>query len=72
MMDVNASRLRELDDLFGNQVNTVMSNPLNIEQAVANSDLVIGAVLIPGAKAPTLVRDGEENVTRLGDCRCRR
>ncbi|MBR7553790.1 alanine dehydrogenase [Allobacillus sp. GCM10007491] len=57
MLDVNAARLRELDDLFGNQVNTVMSNPLNIEHAVANSDLVIGAVLIPGAKAPTLVTE---------------
>jgi alanine dehydrogenase len=34
---------------------TIMSNPLNIENAVKESDLVIGAVLIPGAKAPSLV-----------------
>jgi alanine dehydrogenase len=38
-------------------VNTIMSNPLNIENAVKESDLVIGAVLIPGAKAPSLVTE---------------
>ncbi|WP_010283197.1 alanine dehydrogenase [Bacillus timonensis] len=55
LLDVNPTRLRELDDIFGNSITTLMSNPYTIGQAVAESDLVIGAVLIPGAKAPKLV-----------------
>ena len=57
ILDVNPKRLAELDDLFDGRVNTIMSNPLNIENAVKESDLVIGAVLIPGAKAPSLVTE---------------
>ncbi|UCZ51525.1 alanine dehydrogenase [Bacillus shivajii] len=57
IIDLNPERLRELDDIFGNDIQTLMSNPLNIAQAVADSDLVIGAVLIPGAKAPKLVKE---------------
>ncbi|WP_096188924.1 alanine dehydrogenase [Evansella halocellulosilytica] len=57
IIDLNPERLRELDDIFGNDIQTLMSNPLNIAHAVAESDLVIGAVLIPGAKAPKLVKD---------------
>ena len=48
-------RLRYLDDLFGGKVKTLMSNSYNIEKAVTEADLVIGAVLIKGAKAPRLV-----------------
>lgn len=55
LLDVSPTRLRELDDIFGNSITTLMSNPYTIGQAVAESDLVIGAVLIPGAKAPKLV-----------------
>jgi alanine dehydrogenase len=57
IIDLNPDRLRQLDDIFGSDVTTLMSNPLNIEEAVKNSDLVIGAVLIPGAKAPKLVTE---------------
>lgn len=57
ILDVSATRLRELDDIFGNSITTLMSNPFTIGQAVAESDLVIGAVLIPGAKAPKLVTE---------------
>lgn len=57
MLDLNLHRLRELDDIFGNDVTTLMSNDFNIEESVKNSDLVIGAVLIPGAKAPKLVKE---------------
>lgn len=57
IIDLSADRLRELDDIFGNQITTLMSNQMNIAQAVAESDLVIGAVLIPGAKAPKLVTE---------------
>lgn len=57
IIDLNADRLRELDDIFGNQITTLMSNPMNIAEAVAEADLVIGAVLIPGARAPKLVTE---------------
>lgn len=57
IIDLNPDRLRQLDDIFGSQINTLMSNPHNIAEAVKESDLVIGAVLIPGAKAPTLVSE---------------
>ncbi|QQK81124.1 alanine dehydrogenase [Salicibibacter cibi] len=57
VLDLNPQRLRELDDLFGSQINVRMSDPVSIDQAVREADLVIGAVLIPGAKAPTLVKE---------------
>lgn len=57
ILDVNPDRLRELDDIFGNQISTLMSSPYNIAQTVKESDLVIGAVLIPGARAPKLVSE---------------
>jgi alanine dehydrogenase len=57
IIDLNADRLRELDDIFGRQITTLMSNPMNIAEAVAEADLVIGAVLIPGARAPKLVTE---------------
>lgn len=55
ILDVNAARLAYLDDIFGNDADTLMSTPENIANAVAESDLVVGAVLIAGAKAPCLV-----------------
>lgn len=55
IIDLSAERLRQLDDIFGTDIMTLMSNPFNIASAVKESDLVIGAVLIPGAKAPKLV-----------------
>lgn len=57
IIDLNPDRLRQLDDIFGYQVTTLMSNPYNIANAVKESDLVIGAVLIPGARAPKLVTE---------------
>ncbi len=55
ILDVNAQRLAYLDDVFGTDIDTLMSNPENIAKSVAESDLLVGAVLIPGAKAPKLV-----------------
>lgn len=57
ILDLNPDRLRQLDDQFGQDVQTLMSNPLNIAESVKKADLVIGAVLIPGAKAPKLVTE---------------
>ncbi len=55
IMDVNINRLDYLSDIFGNEVTTLYSNSEQIERAVTSADLVIGAVLVPGAKAPKLV-----------------
>lgn len=57
LLDINAERLRQLDNQFGGAVKTVISNPYNVEKAVRKADLVIGAVLIPGARAPRLVTE---------------
>jgi alanine dehydrogenase len=65
IIDLSPERLRQLDDIFGNQITTLISNPYNLAHAVAESDLVIGAVLIPGAKAPKLVT--EEMVKAMAD-----
>ena len=54
-IDLCTKRLAELDTLFHNRITTLLSNIENIESSVMASDLVIGAVLIPGAKAPKLV-----------------
>ncbi|MBF2709164.1 alanine dehydrogenase [Flavobacterium soyangense] len=55
IMDVSLARLRHLSDIMPANVITVMSNHYNIREAIAEADLVIGAVLIPGAKAPHLI-----------------
>lgn len=57
IIDLSPERLRQLDDIFGRDIQTLMSNPVNIAQATQESDLVIGAVLIPGSKAPKLVTE---------------
>lgn len=57
VLDLNPERLRQLDDIFGNDLTTLISNPFNIAESVREADLVIGAVLIPGAKAPKLVTE---------------
>jgi alanine dehydrogenase len=55
IMDVSLKRLRYLDDIMPANVKTMMSNEYNIREAVKYNDVIIGAVLIPGAKAPHLV-----------------
>jgi alanine dehydrogenase len=66
IIDLSADRLRQLDDIFGNQIKTLMSNPFNIAEAVAEADLLIGAVLIPGAKAPKLVKENMVKAMKPG------
>jgi len=63
ILDRNVTRLRQLDSMFNGQVQTITSNSFEVEKAVLNADLVIGAVLIPGAKAPKLVTN--ELVSRM-------
>jgi alanine dehydrogenase len=55
LLDRNVQRLRQVDQLFGGRIQTIASNAFEVERAVLSADLVIGAVLVPGAKAPTLV-----------------
>ncbi len=55
VLDVRADTMDYLEDIFGGSIETLYSNPANIEEAVMRADLVIGAVLVTGAKAPTLV-----------------
>ena len=57
LLDINLKRLAEIDDIFQGRVKTVASSPYAIEELVAEADLVIGGVLIPGAAAPKLVTD---------------
>lgn len=56
IMDNNLARLAYLDDIFGQRIQTLFSTPAAIENAVADADLVIGSVLIPGAAAPKLIK----------------
>lgn len=65
ILDLDPKRLKQLSELFGNDVQTLMSTKINIATAVKNSDLVIGAVLIPGAAAPKLVT--EEMIQSMDD-----
>ncbi len=57
ILDVNLDRLRHVDDLFGGQAVTLYSTAYNVEQVVRRADLLIGAVLVPGARAPVLVTE---------------
>src|SRR6266700_2848500 len=57
LLDINLDRLRHADDIFGGRVITIASNRYNIEQVLQRTDLLIGAVLIAGARAPVLVTE---------------
>ncbi|HLH77541.1 MAG TPA: alanine dehydrogenase [Candidatus Binataceae bacterium] len=55
VMDISAPRLRYLHDILGGHLNTLMSNRAALEEEISQADLVIGAVLVPGARAPRLI-----------------
>jgi alanine dehydrogenase len=57
VIDMSGDRLRYLDDIFGSRIVTVMSNSYNIAEWVKKADLLIGSVLVPGAKTPKLVSE---------------
>ncbi|MGH3425072.1 MAG: alanine dehydrogenase, partial [Nocardioidaceae bacterium] len=63
LLDLDVDRLREADRRYRGRVRTIVSNKFEIEHAVLEADMVIGAVLVPGAKAPTLVTN--EMVSRM-------
>ncbi len=55
ILDIDIDRLRYLEDIFHSRIVTMMSNPANIAESIAGADLIIGSVLIPGARAPKLI-----------------
>ena len=57
VIELSMARLQYLDDIFGSRIQTLASNSFNIARAVKEADLVVGCVLIPGAKAPKLVSE---------------
>jgi len=57
IMDIDLQRLRYLDDIFGGRIRTQFSNPLTIAKMLERADLVIGAVLVTGARAPRLITE---------------
>ena len=66
VLDISSKRLAYLDDIFGSRIQTLLSNPYNIAQAVKNADLVLGCVLVPGAKTPKLVTEAMVKAMRPG------
>ena len=66
ILDINHKRLSYLDDIFSTQVTTLYSTESNIESVLEESDLIIGAVLLPGAKAPNLVRREQLQLMKKG------
>ncbi len=66
ILDVNLDRLRQIDDLFGNQVVTLASNSLNLAQAARRADLLVGAVLVTGARAPVLITEAMVKTMKAG------
>jgi len=66
VLDVNLNRLRYLDDIFFGRIKTLMSNIQNIEEAVTRADLLIGGILIPGAKTPHVVTKTMVSTMRRG------
>jgi alanine dehydrogenase len=58
VLDIRAETMAYLEDVFGGAIETLYSNPTNIEETVARADLLIGAVLVTGAAAPKLVTEG--------------
>jgi alanine dehydrogenase len=63
LLDRNVARLRQVDAIYQGHCQTVASNTYEIERAIMDADMVIGAVLVPGAKAPKLVTN--EQVSRM-------
>ncbi len=66
ILDVSASRLAYLDDIFGSAITPLYSNEANIEHSLREADVVIGGVLIPGAATPKLVRREHLGVMKKG------
>ena len=66
VLDTSMNRLRELDSHYGNRINTVYSTRTALDEHLARADLVVGAVLLPGASAPKLIKHSHLHSMKLG------
>ena len=66
LIDINLQRLQYLDDVFGTGITTLYASEKNIEKALSKADLVVGTVLVPGAKTPKLVRREHLKIMKKG------
>ncbi len=66
ILDISARRLAYLDDIFGSRITALYSTDANIEKILRECDVIIGAVLLPGAKAPTLVKRDHLKIMKKG------
>ncbi|TFG62961.1 MAG: alanine dehydrogenase [Spirochaetales bacterium] len=66
ILDINAKRLEYLDDIFSTRITTLYNTDYNLEKVLSQSDLVIGAVLLPGAKAPQIIKRGHLKLMKRG------
>ena len=66
ILDISANRLAYLDDIFGSRITSLYSTEANIEKILTESDVIIGAVLLPGAKAPTLIKRKHLKIMKKG------
>ncbi len=66
ILDVSTDRLAYLDDIFGSRITTLTSDPANIREVLAESDVLIGAVLLPGRAAPKLVKHQDLSLMKPG------
>jgi alanine dehydrogenase len=66
VMDINQSRLAQLDDIFGGRISTIVSNEYNVAEMVRKADLLVSAVLVVGARAPKLVTDAMVRTMKKG------
>lgn len=66
IMDININRLRQIDETFNGQINTLFSTTDSIERELTSADMVVGAVLIPGACAPKLIKKSMLSIMKKG------
>jgi alanine dehydrogenase len=66
ILDISLQRLAYLDNHFGNSIQTLYSSPENIKTAIADAEVVVGAVLIPGRKAPKLIKKSDLSLMKKG------
>ncbi|MBN1413937.1 MAG: alanine dehydrogenase [Bacteroidales bacterium] len=66
ILDIDARRLAYLDDIFGSRITALYSTDANVEKVLQECDLIIGAVLLPGAKAPVLVKRDQLKIMKPG------
>ena len=66
VLDIKSSVLNYLDDLYGNQIDTLYSEPNSVEKCLESTDLLIGALLVPGAKAPKIITQDHLKLMKAG------